>query len=224
MWTSSRTANDDGPSTAAVSGDAGNNNDTTKPRLWSRKTTSSNNSGGEEGTTSSKLSIWDSVAAATKTKEEPTTAATKSRGGIRVFGLGGKGGKKEANEEAQPEHSYSYEWAQEMRNETDEPEGRSDANEENGGDYRKKKRWNLLQKALSKEVPDEDLAEIEQEEIKSISSGSFSTFLHNPNQTRVVFRQFGSDPKEVIRIEQSDDIPAPMARDHVLVRVQVRVE
>lgn len=145
--------------------------------------------------------------------EEPTRPRS------RFFGFG-KG--KHSKGEQEP----ASDWALEMRN--DAAEGRGDEHEE----QRKKRRWMLLQKALSpekdgegdgnEEVAEERPEESEQiPEVKSNSSNSFSTLRQNPKQTKAVFRQFSSDPTEVIKVEQSEEMPVPESSDHVLIKVQV---
>lgn len=147
--------------------------------------------------------------------EEPTKPRS------RLFGGFGKGKNSKEEEPAS-------DWALEMRN--DAAEGRADGEHE---EQKKKRRWLLLQKALSadkKEDGDEGeeaeqkpghVGPEESEEVKVASSSSFSTLRQNPKQTRVVFRQFGSDPMEVIKVEQSEEMPVPERADHVLVKVQV---
>jgi len=166
--------------------------------------------------------------------EEP---ATKPRSG-RFFGLGK--GKNSNKEEPQPDVS---DWAIEMRSDAAAAEEqRSDMGEHE--EQRKKRRWLLLQRALSPtndEGEDDGAREDEkaadrrptqaaeqpvsaETEVKSHGSNSFSTFKQNPRQTKVVFRQFGSDPTEVMKVEQLDEMPVPESPDHVLVKVQVRKE
>lgn len=158
------------------------------------------------------MTMWSSRNNATN--EEPTRPRS------RFFGFG-KG--KNHKEEQEP----ASDWALEMRN--DAAEGRGD-NEHD--EQRKKRRWLLLQKALSADKNDDGEEDVEADEkpteseqietARSTSSNSFSTLRQNPKQTKVVFRQFGSDPSEVMKVEQSEEMPVPESSDHVLVKIQVR--
>jgi len=184
--------------------------------MWSYKTTfAANNEEVATSRTAPPLTRYD---------KEPT----KPRSTRGFFGLG-KSGRNKEEAAGSSANTKEPDWATVIQ----EDEARGDDNEIEK--KKQKRRLLLLQRALSaeKEVEDGDDGErqprdgIEQtkdgEEIKSLGTtgSTFSSFLQNPRQTRVVFRQFGSDPKEGMKVEQSEDVPTPAAPDHVLVRVQV---
>lgn len=44
------------------------------------------------------------------------------------------------------------------------------------------------------------------------------------DQLKVVYRQFGPDAKSILNVEREDGMPSPEAPDHVVVKIQVRIE
>ena len=89
---------------------------------------------------------------------------------------------------------------------------------------RKKKKWLMLKKALTSDEDGDNTMLDPDGSSKSVSASTIATNLfHEQRQTKVVFHQFSTVPKDVMRLEREDNIPTPETATDVVIRVQVRV-
>ena len=81
----------------------------------------------------------------------------------------------------------------------------------------------MLKKALTSEDDGENTTTELDSSLRSVSAGSIASNLFpDQRQTKVVFHQFSTSPKDVMQLEREDTIPSPDTREHVVIRVQVR--
>lgn len=85
----------------------------------------------------------------------------------------------------------------------------------------KAKRWSMLKKVLSKETVNEE-HDSDIDASSETGNSNLSHLILDNRHAKVVCRQFGNNPKEIMVVEKEDKIPSPEDRNHVVIKVQVR--